>query len=255
MTQMKHSLLALILLGAAAAHAHEFKLQFTPKAGARGLDVAGYEFLGKKVVGNCSYYILTAGSGGASTIRTNYYSTCTWDLYGDLLSITPGAPTAPRPETELGTEIVYATSGTSKTGQDTRGFGFVSTPSAHFSWKTVNGAHAVIPYGVHTVTATIESDGDFPLKIVGDKVSTAIVGTITPSAGSAKLSASTCRASLAVGAACSVTISYNPTTIACTPDPNGEAFTMIDLSLVTDAGASTAFTHSFTVTGVPICND
>jgi hypothetical protein len=256
---MKRLLMTLILLSATTAHAYEFKLQFTPQAGARGLDVAGYEFKyergGEKVVGNCSYYILNAGSGGTTGTRTNHYSTCTWDLYGNLISITPGAPSAPQPESESGTEIVYATSGTSRTGQDTRGFGFVSTPSAHYSWTTVSGARTVIPYAVHTVTATIVSDGDFALKIDGDRVATAIIGTITPSAGTAKVSASTCGASLAVGSTCSLTITYDPTTIKCTPYPYGEAFTLIDLSLVTDAGAAKAFTEDFTVTGVPICND
>ena len=252
---MRRSLLTLFLLGATAAHAHEFKLQFTPQAGARGLEVAGYEFRGEEVIGNCSYYIALAGAGGSQGLRINHYSTCTWDLFGNLISIIPGAPIAPQAVSESGTEIVYAFSGTSKTGRDTRGFGFVNTPSAHFSWKTVSGSRAVIPYSVHTLTATIVSDGDFALKIEGAKAATAIIGTITPSSGTARVSASTCGTLLAVGATCSVTVSYNPTPIRCTPDAYGDAFTLIDLSLVTNAGASEAFTESFTVTGVPICND
>jgi len=252
---MRFLLLTLILLSATAARAYEFTLQFTPQAGARGLEVAGYEFRGETVVGNCSYYTLSAGSRGSQGTRINHYSTCTWDLYGNLISLVPGAPAVPLSLSESGTEIVYAINGTSKTGKDTRGFGFVSTPSAHFSWKAVNGAHFVIPYAVHTVTAPIVSDGDFTLKIDGAKVVAAVTGTITPSAGTARISASTCGASLPEGSTCALTVSYNPTAIKCTPDPYGVAYTLIDLSLVTDAGASKAFTESFTVTGVPICND
>jgi hypothetical protein len=52
-----------------------------------------------------------------------------------------------------------------------------------------------------------------------------------------------------------VTVSYNPTTIQCTGSPYGYAYTGIDLSLITDAGANTDFTQRFTITGAPICDD
>ncbi|MGK4277439.1 hypothetical protein, partial [Escherichia coli] len=58
-----------------------------------------------------------------------------------------------------------------------------------------------------------------------------------------------------VGSACSVTVTYIPMTIKCTSDAYGYAYTQIDLSLVTDAGANTDFTEGFTITGVPICDD
>jgi hypothetical protein len=62
---------------------------------------------------------------------------------------------APQQISSSGTEIVYAVSGASSTGQDTRGFGFVSTPSSHYSWQTANGGYADIPYAVYTITATL----------------------------------------------------------------------------------------------------
>jgi len=52
-----------------------------------------------------------------------------------------------------------------------------------------------------------------------------------------------------------VTVSYDPTSIKCTGSPYGYAYTRIDLSLVTNAGATIDFTEGFTVTGVPICDD
>jgi hypothetical protein len=257
---MKRIVLTLILflLGSHAAYAYEYKLQFTPQGGAYGLVVAGYQFNSETVVGDCSYYTATPGSGrGGRGTKTYHYNTCSWDFFGNLISLTPvsSAPVAPQPISHTGTEIVYAISGTSSTGHDTRGFGFVSTPSSHYAWQTVNGGYAVIPYAVYTITATLISDGDFPLDFDGATVASSISGYITPSAGTATVSATTCADSVPVGSTCSVTISYDPTTIKCTSDAYGYAYTKIDLSLVTDAGANSDFTQGFTITGVPMCDD
>ena len=121
---MKGILLTLILLFIApVASAYEYHLQFTPQSGARGLVVAGYEFAGDTVVGNCSYYTVSACSGrGCHIVTTYHYNTCTWDFYGNLLNVTPGAPTAPAPLYQTGTEIVYATSGAELTGRGHRKF-------------------------------------------------------------------------------------------------------------------------------------
>jgi hypothetical protein len=252
---MRRIFLSLIVLCAQAAYGYEYRLQFTPAGGYQGLVVAGYEFNGETVVGNCSYYVTTSGGGrGAHVVRTNHYSTCVWDVYGNLISMTPGAPAVPLPLSQTGTEVVYAVSGSSSTGHDTRGFGFVNTPAAHYSWQTMSSS-AVIPYTAYTITATLISDGDLALQFDGAKVLAEISGTITPSPGTAKIAATTCKSELAVGATCSVTVFYNPTTIKCTPSPYGYAYTKIDLSLVTDAGAVADFTETFTVTGVPICDD
>jgi hypothetical protein len=255
---MKCLWLTLILLGVPIAYGHEFKLYFTPPGGAQGLVVAGYQFNNNTVVGNCSYYTVSAGSGrGSHGTRTNHYNTCSWDLFGNLISLTSvsTAPVAPPPISQTGTEIVYAISASSSTGHDTRGFGFVNTPSSHYTWQTVNGGYAVIPYAVYTITASLISDGDFPLDFDGATVASSISGFITPSAGTATVSGSTCASSVPVGSTCSVTVSYDPTTIKCTSDAYGYAYTKIGLSLITDAGANIDFTRGFTITGVPICDD
>ena len=119
----------------------------------------------------------------------------------------------------------------------------------------MNGGYVVIPYSAYAITATIVSDGDYPLDFDGAAVTAAVSGTITPSPGTAAVLTTTCTDPVAVGATCSVTITYKPTTIACTNSPYGYAYTSVDLSLVTDAGANIDFTQGFTVTGVPICND
>jgi hypothetical protein len=253
---MKRFLPILILLAAPAAHAYEYKLQFTPQGGALGLDVAGYEFSSDTVIGDCSYYTVSAGSGrGGHSTRTNHYSTCTWDLFGNLISMTPGAPQAPAPLTETGTETVYAASGASQTGHDSRGFGFVNTPSSHYSWQTANGGYADIPYAVDKLLITLISDGDFPMKFEGATVVASVSGSITPSPGVARVGSTTCKSPVAVGSTCTVTVFYNPTHIACTPDIYGYAYTRISLALVTDAGSNPDFIEGFTVTGVPVCDD
>jgi hypothetical protein len=255
---MRHFCLIFAVMGAHIAFAYEYKLQFTPQGGAQGLNVAGYQFNGNTVAGNCSYYTVTAGSGrGGHSTTTYHYNTCTWDLYGNLISLTPvsSAPAAPPVLSTNGTEIVYAVSGSSSTGHDTRGFGFVNTPSSHYTWQTASGGYAVIGYAPYTITATLISDGDFALRFEGAAVTASVSGTITPSPGTATVSGTSCPSSVAVGATCSVTVTYNPTTIKCTPSPYGYAYTRIDLSLVTNAGANADFTEGFTITGVPICDD
>jgi hypothetical protein len=255
---MKRLLLTLFLLGAHVACAYEFKLQFTPPGGAQGVVIAGYLFNGNFVDGNCSYYTVSAGSGrGAHSTKTYHYNTCSWDLFGNLISLSPvpAAPLAPPPLSQTGTETVYSFSGSGSTGLDSRGFGFVNTPSSHYSWQSVSGGYVVIPYSAYTIAATVISDGDYPLDFDGAAVTSSVSGTITPSPGTATVLTTTCADPVAVGATCSVTIIYKPTTIACTYSPYGYAYTRVDLSLVTDAGANINFTQGFTVTGVPICSD
>jgi hypothetical protein len=188
-------------------------------------------------------------------VTVHHYNTCTWDPYGNLLNITPGAPTAPAPLYQSGTEIVYATSGASTTGLDTRNFGFVDTPSSHYTWQTPNGSYAVIPDATYSITATLISDGDFDLSFAGATVGSQTFGGYTPSPGDATVADSTCGSAVTIGTTCTLTISYDPTTIICTYSPYGDAYTGIDLALATDAPINTEFTQRFTVTGVPICDD
>src|ERR1700748_409764 len=111
MNILKHVALAVALIAASGACAYEYRLQYTPNAGAQGLAVAGYAFNGETVVGNCSYYTESSGSGkggGYHSYKTYYTQTCTWDMYGTLLTVATGAPTAPSPLYTEGTETVYA---------------------------------------------------------------------------------------------------------------------------------------------------
>lgn len=256
---MKHFLLfSLLTFSLHTASAYEYKLQFTPPGGAQHLNVAGYTIASSAVGGNCSYDTVSVGSGrGAHSTTTHHYNSCTWDLFGNLTSLTPlaSAPVVPPVLSTSGTEVLYASSGSSTTGRDTRGFGFVTTPSPHYSWQTVNGGYAVIPYSVYTVTVTLVSDGDLPLVVDSSQVASVISGYITPSPGTATIASTTCGNSVAVGATCTVTVSYDPTTIQCTGDAYGYAYTQINLSLVTNAGATVNWKEGFTIIGVPMCDD
>jgi hypothetical protein len=239
------------------APAYEYHLQFSAGAGARSIMVAGYYYMGSTVGGDCSYYTQGAccGRGCHPPPPVYYYDTCVWDLFGNLLSETPGAPTAPAPLYQIGTEIVYANGFFSTTGKDTRNFGFVATPSAHYSWQTVNGAYTNFPDAPYTIAATLISDGDCSVNFDAATVTPQIYGTYTPASGNASVTGNTCVGSVAPGSTCTVTVTYDPTVITCTGSPYGYAYTGIDLSLIGNAGSTTDFTQRLTVTGVPICND
>lgn len=166
---MKGLLVVVALAAAVAAKpalAYEYKLQFVPNGGARGLVVAGYGFSGNTVVGNCSYYTVHSGGsgrgGGYHSTTTYYNQTCTWDLYGNLLGIAQGAPMVPAPIGTSGTATIYAQNAQGgSTGSDPRlGGGFVNTIGAHFTWVTSN-AYAVLPNQKPiSVPVTLVSDGD-----------------------------------------------------------------------------------------------
>jgi hypothetical protein len=265
---MKPTLFTLIfILVANVASAYQFHLQFSAPSGARGLTVIGYRFAGKTVVGNCSYYTVSSGSGrggGYHTTTTYFNQACTWDLYGNLLSVAKGAPPAQSPLYTNGTEVVYAISGSetgnkefnrATTGRDTGGFGFVNTPAAHYSWETANGTYDVIPYAPYSVSVNLLSDGDLALIFGAAAVVAQVSGTITPSPGDAYISGNNCTGALPPGFTCTVTVTYDPTKIACTGSPYGYAYTGIELSLSTNAGTKTIFMQKYTVTNVPICDD
>jgi Putative metal-binding motif len=254
---MKRLLFALAI-GCVAnlAFAYEFRLQLAVPPNARALSVIGYLFAGDTVIGNCSYDTVSACSGrGCHPVTTHHDNTCTWDLSGSLLSVAPGAPAPQSPLYTSGSEMVYAVSGSSATGRDTRGFGFVDTPASHYTWQTPNGAYDVIPYAPYTLTATLASDGDLDLTFGAASVVAQVSGTITPSPGTATIASNTCTGPLAPGSTCTVTVTYDPTTILCTPSPYGFVYTGVDLSLSTNAPAKPDFTQQYTVTGLPICDD
>jgi hypothetical protein len=262
---MKRTLFALLFVSAAlvanVASAYEFHLQYTAAANARNLSVVGYNFpTSNSVLGNCSYSVTSACSGrGCHSTTTWYYHTCTWDTFGNLMSVVAGAPPA---QTCSGTsptnpyELICATSGASSTGRDTRGYGFVDTPAPHYSWQTPNGTYAVIPDAPYAVAATLVSDGDIALTIGTPAVTTHVNGTITPSPGTASVTGDSCPSSLAPGNTCTVSVNYDPTAIACTASPYGYAYAGIDLAVPTSSVVTIPdFTQNYTITGVPICDD
>ncbi|HVN90891.1 MAG TPA: hypothetical protein VMT61_13840 [Candidatus Binataceae bacterium] len=249
--------LTLALSMVSVASAYEFHLQYTLPANARNVSIVGYQFAGSTVLGNCSFSTVSACSGrGCRPKTTNYSQTCTWDLDGNLLGVAQGPPTAPTPLYTSGTQVVYAVSGSSTTGKDTAGnFGFVSTPSSHYTWQTPNAAYAVIPDAPYTVSATLLSDGDIPLTISDSVVTPQNYGIYTATPGTAAIASSSCNGAVAVGASCTVNVTYDPTTISCTGSPYGYGYTGIDLAISSDSPFNPDFTQRFTVTGMPICDD
>ena len=239
-------LLALASMGVAApAGAYEYALQYTPNAGARGLVVAGYSLVKKTVIGNCSYYTQHSGSGrggGYKTYITHYDQTCTWDLYGNLLSVKPGAPAAPTPVSTNGTETVYAVkTGGGYTGTDSAlplG-GFVFTKGPHYSWTTSN-AYMVLQQTPYTFTATLVSDGDSNLRVTA-------VDATTP-LGRTAVSNTTCTGVIKKGKTCDVTVTYDATRLT---SPSGLAYDTLTIALTTNSKQAYDFVQHYTVV-VPV---
>ena len=169
-----------VAMPSASGGGNEYALQYVPGPGAKGLTIAGYALAadpvyGTVVIGTCSYYTQTSGSGrggGYKTITTYYNHTCTWDPYGRLLNVVNGAPAAPVPIGTNGTQTIYASDQASAiyTGVDSAlaTHGFVFTPGSHYTWLTPN-PYAVIAQAVTTITLTLKSDGDMPLSVVTRK--------------------------------------------------------------------------------------
>jgi hypothetical protein len=236
-----------LLVSTPLARAYEYPLQFTPNPGYRGLIVAGYHFSSDTVIGNCSYRTVRSGSGrggGYHTFTTYYNQTCTWDPYGNLLSIAQGAPTVPAPLYVKGTQTVYAVSATgATTGSDSAVHfgGFVNTPGSHYTWLTSN-AYLVLQQQIYRMPISLVSDGDLPLHVAAVAAS-ALLAKVT-------IIANTCHGPIAVGATCTITIAYNPIRLS---SPTGLAYDSLDISLTTDAGEAFDFIQRFTdIVRIPV---
>jgi hypothetical protein len=224
-----------------AAFAYEYPLQFKPNAGYRGLIVAGYQIEGNTVIGNCSYYTVSAvsgkGGGGRAPAKT-YAQTCTWDLHGNLLHMAAGAPKAPAPLYTKGSQIVYALDANGNyAGTDSKlpERGFVNSPGSHYTCLTPSNA-AVLQQIVYTLTATLKSDGDMPVNISDVQVS-ALNGVVT-------LKETKCKGEINVGDKCSITVSYDPTNVT---GANGVGSDTLRIDLTSNAGAAHDFVQNFTV--------
>jgi uncharacterized repeat protein (TIGR03803 family) len=229
---------------------NEYPLQFTPASGARGLVVAGYALAadptyGTVVIGNCSYYTVHSGSGrggGYRTITTYFNQTCTWDSYGNLLSVTAGAPAAPPPLSTTGTQTIYASNPIGiYAGSDSAlpGHGFVYAPGPHYAWLTPN-PYTVVPQALITVIATLTSNGDIPLSVSSVQAA-AVAGQIT-------VTSTTCSGEIPVGSTCSVTIAYDPTRLRST---TGLAYDTLSIHVNSDAGQTLDFVQRYTILLTP----
>jgi hypothetical protein len=247
MNFMNLLLLALTVAGfVQRARAYEYPLQFTPNSAYRDLVVAGYRFEGNEVVGNCSYSVMpsSSGKGGGHGVEIQVHEqTCRWDLYGNLLHVTPGAPLAPSPLRVNGTMTVYAANKNGGfTGRDTmiQGGGFVNTPGSHYSWLTPN-ANTVIPQqqSVYSTVITLKSDGDVPLEITALDAS-----SLRSRAG---VESTTCSGQIQPDATCSITVKFDYTKLN---SPSALVYDTLRIKLKSDAGAASDFIRSYTI-GVP----
>ncbi len=224
-----------------AAAAYEYPLQFPPPPGALGIGVAGYSFSGDTVVGNCSYHTTHSGSGrggGYKSITTYYYQTCTWDLFGNLLSTVAGAPTAPAPLAVRGTKTIYAVNAADgRTGTDTKLSlgGFVGTIGPHYTWHTSN-AYLGLAQALYVFPLRLRSDGDTPLTITA----------VTPSSLIAKVSLrrTTCVGTIAPGKGCMIVVGYDPNALT---SPTGLAYDTLTITVTSTAGQATDFVQRFTI--------
>ena len=236
--------IALCLLGMArVAVAYEYPLQFTPNNGARGLIVAGYMFdANNNVVGNCSYYTVSGGGGKGGVGRAKTYSqTCTWDLHGNLLTVTSGAMKAPAIQYTKGDLVVYAADANGDyTGTD-KGLpahGFVNSSGSHYNWLTPS-SNALLHQGIYTLIAILKSDGDIPVTISNVRVS-ALHGIAT-------LQTTDCFSGQAtqinVDDKCSVTLTYDATQLTGA----GVANDTLRIDVTSDAGQAPDFIQNFTI--------
>jgi len=259
---MKKVLALLVLMLSGTAQAYEYTLQFAPPSGAKEVNVVGYAFTADGGVTGLIHYALTrcTSGRGAHCTTTRYDYTATWDQFGHATGSVAGAPAAPTPLYVDGTQTVYADNGTNKTGSDSAipgvAKGFVITPSSHYNWQTTSGQYFVIPDASFGFSAALVSNGDFDLNIVDVAVSAAPSGTLggVPDQGTVSIS-NGCGPVVAAGTSCAFGVTYDPTTIRCTPSPYGFIYTTVTLTLTTDAGQTFDFTQGYTVTGVPICDD
>jgi hypothetical protein len=242
MKRSLHLIAPCLIAFANVAGAYEYPLQFTPNPGYRGLIVAGYAFQDNTVIGNCSYYTVSSGGsgkgGGVGTVPHRYQQTCKWDLFGNLLSVTPGAPAVPAPVSTNGGVVVYATNANGiSTGTDSKlaGRGFVNTPGAHYTWITPSHT-AVALNMVYTLVTTLKSDGDVPLDIAA----------VAPSAqlAAVTLKSTTCIGQIAVGKTCSVTLTYDPTGLS---SATGLAYDTLRVDLTSNAGEAHDFIQKYTI--------
>ncbi len=231
---------AIGVLAAGAAQAIEYPLTFSPPGAYESLVVAGYVISGKTIIGNCSYTQISSGSGrDPKTTYTPIPQTCTWDLYGTLLSAAGGAPTVPSPVATSGTETIYARKSKHLyTGSDTglHNGGFVFNWGPHYDWLTSN-AYMVLPQQPYSFTATLISNGDSALGIKAVRATTALaLSTVA-------INSTTCTGAIPVGGTCDVTVTYDDSKLT---SPSGLAYDTLTIEIISNAGVTDNFAQRYT---------
>jgi hypothetical protein len=244
---MSHLRLLLLVLAIACfvqgAQAYEYPLQFTSNLPLRDLVVEGYRFEGNEVVGNCSYRVMLGSSGksGGNHGKVQIHEqTCRWDLYGNLLRVTPGAPAVPSPIQINGTMTIYATSAQGgSTGRDRKmpGGGFVNTPGSHYSWLTPNTPVAITQQQIdYSTVITLKSDGDAPLDIIALDANSV--------SGRAVVETTTCSGPVQPDATCSITVRFAFSKLS---SAGGLSYDTLTIKLKSDAGVASDFIQSYTI--------
>ena len=271
----KTIVLAVLLLGlACTSRAYEYRLQFQ----GRNAHAVGEQINSDgSVSGQASYFTQSCGRYICGP-ETWYCVDATWDAQGNLLTsavvstaVTQNRAPSPCPvngsvQYANGTEQVYAASGSSTTGFDTRGYGYIDTPASHYSWVTesgtqANGGYQFIPFSPpSSFEVALVSDGDFPLNITSTIVSVIPSGSATQGTGTATVTATgaanDCLSGpVPPGSTCILTVTFDPGTIRCTASSYGYAYNDLFLALASDAGNLADWKTIFTISGTPGCGD
>jgi hypothetical protein len=152
-----------------------------------------------------------------------------------------GAPATPPVLSNTNGIVVYAQDAKGDfTGVDTTAgnLGFINHPSAEYVWSTPSGGYQFLTSQQPVqVTVTLQSVGDTPL----------VIGKILPTANLAKVSvaSTTCpKAGVPVGAACTVTITYDPSGIPGGDNPY-TAYDTMTVTLKSNSGLIPVFSERF----------
>ena len=261
-----------------SAFGYEYHLQNTLSTGRTGTAIGESFNADGTVSGSLNYFHQSCVSRTCGP-KTYYCGTATWDAQGNLLNDsltgnpatdpTNGSTACPVTETVLyvtsaatpagtppNTEQVYAVSGLSRTGRDTRGFGYVDVPASHYTWQTVNGGYIVQSDAPFTFDVVVANDGDLPLNITSTVTQVIVSGYYTNGTGTVTSVTGDCLSGpTSPGSICTLSAAFDPTTIHCTGSPYGYGYNVLTLALASDAGNLPDWDTHFTITGVPMCND
>jgi hypothetical protein len=254
-----------------------------PTTGAVTVSGAVYYYYQKCAAGTCGKKVFYCGRGtwnmqgnllSSDLLGDGTYSTTTHDYPFLNPSGTNTAPCPfPAPTGQTGSsttplartnnEIIYASQGSATTGKDVSGVGYLDLPASHFTWSYANcpyyfgGCYGYPSYGTpYTIQPVLTSDGDLSLDINSTVSQVTVSGSYTNGTGKVTSVTGDCLSSpLSPGSSCTLTVTFDSTTIVCTTSPYGYGYNVLDLSLMSDAGALPAWEVHFTISSVPSCSE